>query len=120
MFSREVQPWHYDRIFEVANRENIRVPDIHHVILDNEGLSLVTDHDYVAFASPCITEKFRNMRAVFRPLDHEEVHLRTSLLMRADNTSRLTNTYARSFIRNVEPKYAQRNLFQDVKMEIAS
>lgn len=99
VFARRVHPKVYDTLFETAKMEGVYVQEIQHIMTVQECLPLVVQHNCAAFVTHSTARRTSHEGVVFRPIQEEVLHLKTSLVIRADNRTRLVNDFARTYIR---------------------
>ena len=104
VFSKKAHPLVYDRIFGIVKREGINVKEVQHVLTAQEALPLVADQDYVSFVTQSTASRTQRAGVVFRPIRDEEMLLHTTLIMRADNESRLVNSFVRTYLKTLQRK----------------
>ena len=104
VFARRVHPTVYDTLFETAKMEGVDVREIQHVMTVQECLPLVVQHNCAAFVTQSTARRTVHEGVVFRPIHEEVLHLQTSLIIRADNRTRLVNDFARTYIRQFQRK----------------
>ena len=104
VFSKKAHPLMYDRLFGIVKREGINVKEVQHVLTAQEALPLVADQDYVSFVTQSTARRTQQAGVVFRPISDEEMLLHTSLIMRADNDSRLVNSFVRTYLKTLQRK----------------
>ena len=85
-----------------------------------EGISLVTDHDCVALLTDAWAGGSRHEGLAFRPLNDDLLLLRTVLLIRTDNASRLVNNSAKTYLRQFKRKGPQREFAWDAEAHKAT
>ncbi len=99
LFARRVHPVVHDAIMNAARREGIAPKRAHDIITPQEAIHLVSEHVGVAIltkpaALGCCAEG-----VVVKPLSDDSLSFQTCVIMRKDDDSRLTNEFARSFLR---------------------
>jgi LysR family transcriptional regulator, benzoate and cis,cis-muconate-responsive activator of ben and cat genes len=104
VFSKKAHPLMYDRLFGIVKREGINVKEVQHVLTAQEALPLVADQDYVSFVTESTASRTQRVGVVFRPIRDEEMLLHTTLIMRADNESRLVNSFVRTYLKTLQRK----------------
>jgi DNA-binding transcriptional LysR family regulator len=113
VFSKKVHPLVYDRLFGIVEREGIRVKEVQHILTAEEALPLVAEQDYVSFVTQSTASRSQQAGVVFRPIRDEELLLHTSLIMRADNESRLVNNFVRTYLKTFQRKGPQLERLQN-------
>jgi hypothetical protein len=74
-----------------------------------ECLPLVMQHNCAGFVTRSAAQRTPHDSVVFRPLEEEALHLKTSLVIRAENRNRLVNDFARTYIRQFQRKLPRRD-----------
>jgi DNA-binding transcriptional LysR family regulator len=97
--AKQVHPTIHDAILETAKNEKIAPKDMHETFTEQQAVQLVVERAGVGiFTKPCAPD-FRVDRFVVRPLLDASLRFDTSLVMRSSDDSKLTNEFARSFLR---------------------
>jgi DNA-binding transcriptional LysR family regulator len=97
----QVHPKIRSAILETTRNEGIAAKDAHDVFTEQQAFQLVAENAGVAIVmKPSATES-RTDRIVVKPLSDESLCFETCLVMRSDDNSKLTNEFARSFLRRV-------------------
>jgi DNA-binding transcriptional LysR family regulator len=99
LFTRRVHPIVHDAIMDAARREGITPKRGHDIITPQEAVHLVSEHVGVAILTTPTALGFRAEGVVLKPLSDASLCFQTCLIMRKDDDSRLTNEFARSFLR---------------------
>ena len=86
--------------------ESISVLETHHFMTAKKGISLVADHDCVALLTDAWAGDLQHEGLVFRPLNDDLLLLRTVLLIRTDNASRLVNNFCQDISSAVQAERA--------------
>jgi DNA-binding transcriptional LysR family regulator len=120
LFAKQVNPWLYDSVLKIVADEGISIVEIQHFMTAKEAISLVSGHDCVALLTDVSAGDLRHEGVVFRPLNDDPLLLRTVLLMRADNASRLVNNFGRTYIRQFKRKGPQSEFSWDSDAQKAS
>jgi hypothetical protein len=84
---------------EAARRAGIAPKRGHDIITPQEAVHLVSEHVGVAILTKTTALAFRSEGVVVRPLSDTSLCFQTCVIMRKDDDSRLTNEFARSFLR---------------------
>jgi DNA-binding transcriptional LysR family regulator len=100
MFQQRVNPVAHDAIMSLAEREAIRPKDVHDVLAPQEAVDSVVDDLGVAFLPKAAALRYRTAGVIVQPLWDQSLWFDTCLVMGADNDSRMTNEFARAFLRN--------------------
>jgi DNA-binding transcriptional LysR family regulator len=99
LFARRIHPVVHDAIMNAARREGIAPKRAHDIITPQEAIHLVSEHVGVAILTKPTALGCRAERVVVKPLSDESLCFQTCVIMRKDDDSRLTNEFARSFLR---------------------
>ena len=104
LFARRVHPVVHDAIMDAARHAGIGPKHAHDIITAQQAAHLVSEHVGVAIltkptALGCCAEG-----VVVKPLADTSLCFQTCVIMRADDDSRLSNEFARSFLRNYAPQ----------------
>jgi DNA-binding transcriptional LysR family regulator len=99
LFARRVHPVVHDVIMNAARREGIAPKRTHDIITPQEAIHLVSEHVGVAILTKPAVLGCRAEGVVVKPLSDESLCFQTCVIMRKDDDSRLTNEFARSFLR---------------------
>jgi DNA-binding transcriptional LysR family regulator len=104
LFARRVHPVLHDAIMNAARREGIAPKRAHDIITPQEAIHLVSEHVGVAILTKPTALGCRAEGVVVKPLSDESLCFQTFVIMRKDDDSRLTNEFARSFLRRYAPQ----------------
>jgi DNA-binding transcriptional LysR family regulator len=97
--ARQVHPTIHDAIFETARRERIAPKDVHETFTEHQAVQLVAERAGVGILMKTCTPDFQVDRVVALPLSDASLHFHTCLVMRSIDDSKLSNGFARSFLR---------------------
>jgi hypothetical protein len=89
---------------DTARRESIAVKHAHDVIAPQQALDLVSENVGVAILTQPTARDLHADGVVVKPLSDASLCFETSVIMRADNDSRLVNEYVRMFLRKYAPQ----------------
>ena len=108
LFERHVHPPLYELILDLAKKRNVRPTKIHHVVAAEEALLFITQSRAIAFlAKPGAlrltkSASSRSPRGIaIRPLNEDTLLLKTYMVSRADNDSKLASELLRAFMRKL-------------------
>ena len=104
LFNRRVHPLLYDAIFRCAREHRASPKEVHHIVTPDEAVRLVKEHTGVAFMSKAVALGNEQPGVVMRPVAEESLLIRTCVGMRADESSRMVNEFARAFLRKCTPQ----------------
>ena len=99
LFIRKAHPLLYDAIWARAQSYGFEPTDVHHIVTPEEATHLVLEHAGVTFVSKPVAMSQRRHGLVVKPLAEEHLKITTYLALRADNSSRMLNEFARAFLR---------------------
>jgi DNA-binding transcriptional LysR family regulator len=108
LFAESVHPWLYDSVLSIIREEGLSPSGLQHITTPNEGIALVEDQDWISFMVHGSLIHFRQREIALRPLADSKLSLTTNLIMRTENTSKLANSFARSYIRRIQESPLQR------------
>lgn len=97
--AKQVHPTIHDAILETATLEAIAPKDAHETFTEQQAVHLVAEHAGVAILTKLSALEFREDGVVVKPLSDPSLCFDTCLVMRSDDDSKLTNRFARSFLR---------------------
>jgi DNA-binding transcriptional LysR family regulator len=99
LFERRLHPPLYDLVLRTAERQNVTPASIQHVTAPEEAFPFVADGSAIAFVvKPGALLMARNGVTV-RPLLNEDLQLKTFLVSRADNDSKVASELVRAYMR---------------------
>jgi len=101
IFPRKANPSVYDRISELRSHHRIEPVEVHHYVAVQEVIELIRENFGVAFVPNGLAPQIESDEIAVRPLDHEALHLKSYLVLRADESSRLVNEFGRAFLRRI-------------------
>lgn len=112
IFGRHVHSTLYDELMLRARTIGVSSKEIHHVTTADEAAHLVAQLDAVAFLTKIGAWRMATGALSMRSLDESGIVLRTTIVTRADDTSRLTSEFVRAAVKQVEKttKHHQRRL----------
>jgi DNA-binding transcriptional LysR family regulator len=103
IFSRKVHPVIYDRILDVGRQAAASPVELHHYVVPQEAVQLISENFGIAFMSRGVAEQIRHPEIVVRPLSEAALHVTSYLVLRADQSSRLVNEFGRPLLRKLSP-----------------
>ena len=101
LFGRQVHPTLYDQFTGRANKLGVRPSEVHHVTSAEQAAYLVHHHGAVAFLTQIGAWRIAREGLTMRPLADDELVLKTALVTRADDRSRLTSEFVRAAMRKL-------------------
>ncbi len=112
LFERRLHPPVYDEITHLAKLKGAFPKKIRHITAPEEAFPFVQDGECVAFVVKAGALLLSRNGVTVRPLSAPELTLRTYLVSRQDNESKLLSEFVRAFMRrlSVPKKDVQRSL----------
>jgi DNA-binding transcriptional LysR family regulator len=110
LFERRLHPPLYDSILQAAEGRNVRPGNIQHVTAPEEAFPFVADSSAVAFLVKAGALLMARNGVTIRPLTESAIRLRTFLVARADNDSKLAGEIVRTFVRKISEVSTHRQL----------
>jgi len=101
LFERRVHPPLYDAIMRVAQERRVKPAQIHHVMTAEEAFAFIAQGRCLAFLTKSGALRIARGTLTIRPLMEETLLLKTYIAARADNKSKLTSEFMRTFVRKV-------------------
>lgn len=101
LFERKLHPSLYDCIMRVAEDRDIRPRDIHRIMMPEEAYHFVTERNGVAFLTKAGALRIGRDGVTIRPLEEEQLMLRTYLASRSDASSKVVSEMVRGFGRKL-------------------
>ena len=103
LLARRAHPVVHDAIMDAAKREGIAPKQTHEVHTTQQAFHLVCEHVGVAILTKfAVDVSVRGV--VVKSLSDTSLRFETCVIIRTDNDSRLTNEFARSFLRRHQPQ----------------
>lgn len=102
--AKNVHPIVRQTILQTAQIEAIAPKNGHEVMTAHQAVHLVSEHIGVAIFFRPAGLRFHEEGVLIKPLSDSALWFETSLVMRADDTSRLVNEFARAFLRKYAPQ----------------
>ena len=99
LFPKRLHPIFYDTIMEVARRDGITPRYTHAAVTAEQAVQWVSEQVGVGIISKPHPLAFRTKGVVLKPFSDKSLWFQTSVIMRKDDDSRLTNQFVRSFLR---------------------
>ncbi|MCU1224343.1 MAG: LysR family transcriptional regulator [Edaphobacter sp.] len=97
--AKNVHPTIRNAILQIAQVEGVASKNGHEVMTAHQSVHLVSEHAGVAILFKPAGLRFHEEGVVIKPLSDSALWFETCLVMRADDTSRLANEFARAFLR---------------------
>jgi DNA-binding transcriptional LysR family regulator len=99
LFAKRVHPMIHVAIRTVAREEKLAPRQSHEIITTQQAVHLVSEGAGVAILPKPMAVGVQGEGVVVKPLSDRALFFETSLITRTDDSSRLTNEFARSFLR---------------------
>jgi DNA-binding transcriptional LysR family regulator len=110
LFERQLHPPLYDAIIQEANERGIRPLSIQHVTAPEEAFPFVADDSAIAFVVKTGALLMARNGVTVRPLNEPSLKVKTCLVCRADDDSKVASEFVRAFMRKVPNKREHRQL----------
>ena len=104
LFGKHVHPTMHDLILSRAELLGVKPSEIHYFTTAEEAAYLVAKHEGIAFLNRTSAWRVARNGLTMRPIDEPTLAVRTTLITRADDRTRLTSEYVRSAKRKLERK----------------
>ena len=105
-FQPRVNPVIHQAIMSAAKRESISPKHLQYVLTPQEAIDSVADGLGVALLPKPAVGRNRTFDVTIQPLWESSLSFDTALLLRADNESRMTNDFARTFLKKLRALHA--------------
>ena len=102
LFGRHLNPSLYERFMARAKDEGVKTTEVHHVTTAEEAAHFLGYRDAIAFLVQHGAWRISKKGLAMRPLVDDELRLRTMLVTRADDQTRLTSEFVRAAIRKLQ------------------
>jgi DNA-binding transcriptional LysR family regulator len=110
LFERQLHPPLYDAIIQEAAQRGIRPLSIQHVTAPEEAFPFVADGSAIAFVVKTGALLIARNGVTVRPLSESSLLVKTCLVCRADDDSKVASEFVRAFMRKVSSKQMHRQL----------
>jgi DNA-binding transcriptional LysR family regulator len=110
LFERKLHPSLYDSIMEAAQQCNVRPSNVQHVTAPEEAFPFVADGLAIAFLVKAGALLLARNGVTVRPLATPNLSLKTYLVSRADNESRVASELVRAYMRKMSDFDKQRQM----------
>jgi DNA-binding transcriptional LysR family regulator len=104
LFGKHVHPTMHDLILSRAEALGVKPSEIHYFTTAEEAAYLVAKHQGIAFLNRTSAWRVARNGLTMRPIDEPTLAVKTTLVTRADDRTRLTSEYVRSAKRKLERK----------------
>lgn len=110
LFERQLHPPVYDAIINEATQRGVRPQSIQHVIAPEEAFPFVADGSAVAFVVKAGALRLAQNGVTVRPLSESSLRLKTCLVCRADDESKIASEFVRAYMRKMPDKKRHQQL----------
>jgi DNA-binding transcriptional LysR family regulator len=110
LFERQLHPPLYDSIIDLATQHDIRPHAIQHVTAPEEAFPFVADGSAVAFVVKAGALLLARNGVTVRPLNEPSLKLKTCLVCRANDDSKIASEFVRAYMRKMPDKQKPRQL----------
>jgi len=110
LFDRQLHPPVYDSIFEAATRHGVRPLSVQHVTAPEEAFPFVADGTAIAIVVKSGALLMARNGVTVRPLNESSLQLKTCLVCRADDDSKIASEFVRAYMRKVSDKKPHQQL----------
>lgn len=104
LFNRRIHPLLYDMILRCAAEYGVVPKEIHHIVTAEEAARLVKEHAGIAFMTKSVALSSEQPGVIVKPVAERSLWIKTYLALRANESSRLVNEFARAFLRKCNPQ----------------
>lgn len=104
LFERSVHPTIYDGIFVLANSVHTHFRELQHVMSAEGAAQMLHNEQRVAILTRTGAWRISEHGITIRPIVDESLLLKTALVMRADNSSRVLNEFTKAYVKRLEFK----------------
>jgi DNA-binding transcriptional LysR family regulator len=101
LFERQLHPPVYDTIIQAAAQRGVRARSIQHVIAPEEAFPFVSDGSAIAFVVKAGALLMARNGVTVRPLNESNLRLKTCLVCRADDDSKIASEFVRAYMRKM-------------------
>ena len=110
LFDRQLHPPLYDTIIYAATERGIRAQSIQHVVAPEEAFPFVADGSAIAFMVKAGALLMARNGVTVRPLNEPNLNLKTCLVCRADDDSKIASEFVRAYMRKMPDKKKHQQL----------
>jgi DNA-binding transcriptional LysR family regulator len=104
LFSKHIHPVMHESLLRRAETLGIAPREIQYVTTAEEAAYLVVKHDGIAFINRTGAWRVAHDGLTMRPLDEPDIAVKTTLITRSDDRTRLTSEYVRAAMRKLQRK----------------
>jgi DNA-binding transcriptional LysR family regulator len=110
LFERQLHPPLYDAIMHAATQRGIRPLSIQHVTAPEEAFPFVADGSAIALVVKTGALLMARNGVTVRPLNEPSLNLKTCLVCRADDDSKIASEFVRAYMRKMPDKKKHQQL----------
>ena len=110
LFERQLHPPVYDAIIHAATLRGVRPLSIQHVTAPEEAFPFVADGSAIAFVVKTGALLMARNGVTVRPLNESSLRLKTCLVCRADDDSKIASEFVRAYMRKMPDKKRHQQL----------
>jgi DNA-binding transcriptional LysR family regulator len=110
LFERRLHAPLYDSIIEVADNQKSRPSNMQHIVSPEEAFPFVADRSAVAIVVKTGALRLARNGVTVRPLAEPSLNLRTFLVSRVDDDSRISSELVRAYVRKISDMNTQKQL----------
>jgi len=110
LFERQLHPPLYDAIIHAATERGIRPLNIQHVTAPEEAFPFVADGSAIAFVVKTGALLLARNGVTVRPLNGSNLSMKTCLVCRADDDSKIASEFVRAYMRKMPDKKKHQQL----------
>jgi len=110
LFERQLHPPVYDAIIQAAAQRGVRARSIQHVIAPEEAFPFVADGSAIAFVVKAGALLIARNGVTVRPLNESDLRLKTCLVCRADDDSKIASEFVRAYMRKMPGRKTHQQL----------
>ena len=101
LFERRLHPPLYDCLMQAAERQHVRPLSVQHITAPEEAFPFVSDNCAIAFVVKTGALRLARNGVTVRPFSEPELRLKTFLISRADDESKVASELVRAFVRKI-------------------
>jgi DNA-binding transcriptional LysR family regulator len=101
MFERPMHPPVYDTVMRLADQRKITPARLHHIVVPEDAYPFIVDGEGVAFVVKSGAIRIARDGITVRPLAEDALMLKTYLVSRADEKSKILSELVRAFMRKL-------------------
>jgi DNA-binding transcriptional LysR family regulator len=110
IFERQLHPPVYGSIIHTATQRGIRPKSIQHITAPEEAFPFVVDGSAAAFVVKAGALLMARNGVTVRPLNEPSLNLKTCLVCRADDESKISSEFVRAYMRKMPEKKQHQQL----------